>query len=241
MRPEKKDGLLTGKRSRPKGFVVTIDGPAASGKSTTARLVAEKRGWIYLDTGAMYRALSVAVLDRGLPLDKPSAIGRLAGKVHIELNASPAGTQVKVDGKDVTSRIRLPEIDRAVGPVCEIRRVREVMVTLQRKIASGRDLVAEGRDMGTVVFPDADLKFFMIASMEARARRRQKELEAKGIHVNLSDVMREIEERDKRDSEREHSPLMKAKDAIEIDTTRLSIDEQADFILDRINRKRDLK
>jgi cytidylate kinase len=199
-------------------------------------MVAERLGWLYLDTGAMYRAMAVKVLRRGIPLDDTSSIGRLAGEMEIVLHPSDDGTRVCIDGEDVTSDLRTPEIDRCVGPVCEVPEVREAMVALQRRIGGAGNVIAEGRDMGTVVFPDADLKFFMLASLESRAERRRADLARQGIEVLLEDVMSDIRRRDQRDAGRPQSPLKKAKDAVIIDTTHMSIQEQVDFVVEHIHR-----
>lgn len=219
-------------------FIVTLDGPAASGKSTTARLVAEKMGWLYLDTGAMYRAMAVKVVRRGVDLDKQSAIAEIAKGSDVRLEPTSEKTRVFIDGHEVTDAIRMPEIDQAVGPVCEVPFVREMMVDLQRKIGQGTNLVAEGRDMGTVVFPNAPLKFYVIASIEARAKRRLCDLKKKGIDISLAQLMEDIRKRDERDSGRSHSPLKPADDAIELDTSNRTIDEQVKFIVDHIDHKR---
>jgi len=214
--------------------IITIDGPAASGKSTTARKAAGRLGWLYLDTGAMYRAVTVKVLDQGVALTDADAIGELAQDTIIELVPSVEGTAVYVDGKDVTSRIRTPEIDGAVGPVCEVARVREKLVGLQRNIGGRGRVVAEGRDMGTVVFPGARYKFYMTASIQDRAERRQKDLEKQGIAVSLAELEQQIRQRDARDSSRENSPMVQAEDAVLIDTSDMSVDEQVDFIVCRV-------
>lgn len=221
-----------------KYIIVTLDGPAASGKSTTARLVAKKMGWLYLDTGAMYRAMAVKTVRNGIALDDPSAIAEIARGSEVRLEPTDEKTRVFIDGDEVTEAIRTPEIDKAVGPVCEVPLVREMMVDLQRKISEGANLVAEGRDMGTVVFPDAPLKFYMIASIEARAKRRLEDLKQKGIEIPLAQLMEDIRKRDERDSGRSHSPLKPADDAIELDTSDLSIDEQVQLIIDHIDEKK---
>ena len=227
--------------SKKQGFIATIDGPAASGKSTTARMVAHRLGWLYLDTGAMYRALTLKVLQEKIPLDNTKEIGHLAETTKIDLLPSDENTKVILDGEDVSMDIRLPKVDKAVGPVCEIPTVRKVMVASQRKLGEKGNIVAEGRDMGTVVFPNADLKFFMVASLKERAKRRQKDLAEQGINVSVEDLMGEIERRDKRDSNRENSPLKKAKDALVIDTTEMNIEEQITFVIDKIQQKREQK
>jgi len=216
---------------------VTIDGPAASGKSTTARRVAEELGWLYLDTGAMYRAMAVKALDSGIPLSDVAAIGKLADRTAVRLEMTSGGMRVLVDEQDVSARIRTPEVDRAVGPVCEVPRVREVMVALQRAAAAQGDLIAEGRDMGTVVFPGADLKFYMMASLEARAARRRRDMQKQGLEMTLEELAEEIRIRDERDSRRANSPLVPAPDAVAVDTTRMTVEEQNCFILERIREK----
>ncbi|MBN1893309.1 (d)CMP kinase [bacterium] len=228
---------MPGKSVSGKGFVVTIDGPAASGKSTTARKVAEELGWLYLDTGAMYRAMAVKALDSGILPADAAAIGKLAEQTLVRLENTGGGMHVLVDGRDVSDRIRTPEVDRAVGPVCEVSRVREVMVALQRAAAAQGNLIAEGRDMGTVVFPAADLKFYMMASLEARAGRRRLDMEKQGLKMTVEELAEEIRIRDERDSGRTNSPLVPAPDAIAVDTTRMTVEEQTRFILGRIREK----
>jgi cytidylate kinase len=220
-------------------MVVTIDGPAASGKSITARLVAQKLGWIYLDTGAMYRAVTVHVLSSKISLEDEKNIGKLIDCITLDLIPSHEGMRILLNNREVTSEIRTPEVDKAVGPVCEVPRVREMMVRQQRMMADKGNLVAEGRDMGTVVFPEADLKFFMIASIEGRARRRQKDLEKQKLQIPLEIIVKEIKRRDQRDSERSHSPLKKAKDAIILDTTDMNINQQVAFVLKHIEKIKD--
>ncbi|MBN2417483.1 (d)CMP kinase [bacterium] len=216
---------------------VTIDGPAASGKSTTARLVAEKLGWIYLDTGAMYRSVALKVLRAGMSLEDTAGIARAAEEADIRLIPDSRGTRVILDGQDVTHDIRTADVDRAVGPVCEVPRVRELMVALQRTAGERGDLVAEGRDMGTVVFPDAFLKFYMQATVEERALRRKRELAGRGIERPLDEIRDDIVRRDARDSQRSNSPLKRAEDACDIDTTRMSIAEQVKFVTEQIKLK----
>lgn len=218
-------------------FVVVIDGPAASGKSTTAKKVAQQLGWIYLDTGAMYRAMAVKTVQKGIALDDTQSISEIAESVQLNLEVEKDGNHVFVDGEDVTHLIRTPEIDKAVGPVCEVPKIREVMVAQQRKIAEGHCIVAEGRDMGTVVFPNADLKYYMEASIKARAERRLKDMKARSVDITLEELEADIERRDKRDSSRAHSPLKPADDAIHLDTTLLTIDEQSKLILVDIENK----
>jgi cytidylate kinase len=221
----------------PRRFVVTLDGPAASGKSTTARRVAESLGWLYLDTGAMYRAVALKVLRAGVPFGEAERIAGIAGGCRIDLLHGPEGLSVRLDGEDVTSQIRTPEVDKAVGPVCEIAAVREVLVPQQRAFAEKGPLVSDGRDQGTVVFPDADLKFFVTATLDERARRRKRDQEAEGISVPIETLERDIAARDERDSRRLHSPLRPAEDAVRLDTTGLSLDEQVETVLTAVRRK----
>lgn len=218
-------------------MIVTIDGPAASGKSTTAKEVAKKLGWIYLDTGAMYRAMALKVLKEKITLSDTKAIGRLIEKTEIDLIPGEKIMQVLLDKEDVTDEIRFPEVDEAVGPVCEVPIVRRVMVQKQREIAKKGNLITEGRDMGTVVFPDAEYKFFMLASIEERAKRRRQDLLKKGIDIPLDTLKKRIEIRDQRDSNRNLSPLIPAKDAIVVDTTSMTISMQVDFILKIIQKE----
>lgn len=221
---------------KKKGFILTIDGPAASGKSTTARLVAEKMGWLYLDTGAMYRALTVKVLRENIFIDDHKEIGLLADRSSIELIQGSNGIKVLLDNEDISSLIRTPEIDKAVGPVCEVPHVREVLVSLQRDLSINGSIVAEGRDMGTVVFPEADLKIFMTASIEDRAERRLKDMKKSGVNVSREELIKQIKNRDKRDAERAQSPLKQAEDSIIIDTSKKNIAEQVNFVLRQIER-----
>lgn len=215
-------------------FILTIDGPAASGKSTTARKIANKLNWLYLDTGAMYRAMAVKVLKKGIALDNAAAIGKIADETEISIQQTKNGIKIFLDREDITNKIRTPEIDRAVGPVCEVPQVREVLVVQQRKIGSKGNIVAEGRDMGTVVFPHADLKIFLIASLQSRAERRFKDMKKMGLDITKEKLIQEIKKRDQRDSKRTHSPLKKAEDCLVLDTTHLSINQQVDFILNKI-------
>ncbi|MCK5149078.1 (d)CMP kinase [bacterium] len=213
---------------------MVIDGPAASGKSTTARRAAKELAWLYMDTGAMYRAITVKVLRLDIGLDDKDTIATLAENIDIKLEPVEDGVRVYLDGDEISEEIRTPEVDKAVGPICEIARVRECMVDLQRQLGSAGNVVAEGRDMGTIVFPDAPLKFYMNASIEARAERRRIDQEKKGIKVDLEALKADIAARDYRDSNREHSPLMAAEGAIHVDTTDLTIEAQVAFIVGQV-------
>jgi cytidylate kinase len=219
-----------------KHLVIAIDGPAGSGKSSTAKLVAEHLGILHLDTGAMYRAVTLKCLRHGLPHRDNAAISALVKDTEISFTGAPAAMRVWMDGEDVTAAVRSDEVTKNVSDYCAVPVVRTVLVELQRKIGSGRSLVCEGRDIGTVVFPDARLKFFMVASDEERAKRRQKDFAAMGIEKSIKELVDEIRTRDHKDSSRENSPLCKADDAIELDTTTLTLEEQVQFIIDRAKR-----
>ena len=227
------------KLSGKKSFVIAIDGPAASGKSTTAYLLAKKLDFLYLDTGAMYRALTWKALQEGIDLKKEDRLSEMAEKTNIEIfpKEESFGTCVFVDGKDISSLIRTPEVTRWVSVLSKVPGVREAMVKLQRKIACNRSVVAEGRDIGTVVFPEADVKIFLVASLEERARRRWKELNEKGIFCTKEEIKKELELRDKIDSEREVAPLRKAPDAFLVDNTNLDTAQTLKKILGIVKSK----
>lgn len=216
---------------RPRKLVIAIDGPAASGKSTTARLVAERLGYVHVDTGAMYRAVTLKVLRAGLSPEDRESIAALLTTTRVELRNMGGALRIFLDGVDVTGPIRTQEVTRAVSAVSRLREVRTAMVREQRAMGKDGGIVLEGRDIGTVVFPDADLKFFIIAGIEARALRRQRELQEKGTRADLEELKREIAERDRLDSSRAESPLRKAEGAIEIDTSDLSIEEQVNQVV----------
>lgn len=209
-------------------IVVAIDGPAGSGKSTTARLLAGKLGYIYIDTGAMYRAVTLFWLRRNLPLEE-EVICKLLPNISISFENDGGNLRIYLNSEDVTQEIRTPKVTNFVSPVSAIKCVREHLVAQQRKLGEHGGVVMDGRDIGTAVFPDAELKIYLVASLEARIHRRLLELNQKGIEVSVEDVRMQIVERDIIDSTRQHSPLQKAKDAIEIDTTNLSIEEQVDI------------
>ena len=214
-----------------KKLVIAIDGPAAAGKSTTSKLVAKRLEYLHVNTGAMYRAMTLKVLESNISLDETDEIGRLAQKTEIRLVQNDDELRVVLDGRDVTRAIRSRAVTKAVSPVSSIDKVRTVMVREQRKIGREGGIVLEGRDIGTVVFPDADLKIFMIADVDERARRRKKDLETQGTNVPIDELVEEITQRDLKDSRREISPLRKADDAIIVDTSNMTIEEQVDFIV----------
>lgn len=213
-------------------FVIAIDGPAGSGKSTVAKEVAKKLGFIYVDTGAMYRALTLKAIKKNIDLTDSGALIDLAKntKIHLETNKN-FELSVKIDGKDVSEEIRTPFITNSVKHVACIAGVRREMVNLQRRAASEKGAVLEGRDIGTVVFPDADVKIYLDASIDERVKRRYKELIVKTPDIAIEEVKKDVAARDKSDEERSVGPLKKADDAILIDTTKLTIPEVVDKIL----------
>lgn len=214
-----------------KQIQIAIDGPAAAGKSTIAKIVAEKLGYIYIDTGAMYRAITLKALNDGIDLADNTEAGQLLSHTEIDLYPSENGQLVFLDGQDVTETIRLQRVTQAVSEMAAHELVRKRMVEMQQLLAEGRGVVMDGRDIGTHVLPQAELKVFMSASVEERARRRFEENERRNIHIPLAELQKEIALRDKMDSEREFAPLKRAEDAIFLDTTPLTIKEAADAIL----------
>jgi cytidylate kinase len=217
-----------------KNLVIAIDGPAASGKSSTSKLAAKRLGYVYVDTGAMYRAMTLKVLDHKIQLGDQQAIIDLAEKTAIELRVCDGDLKVFLDNQDVTEKIRSLQVTRAVSAVSAIQDVRHLMVREQRKMGERGGIVVEGRDIGTVVFPNADLKIYMVADVERRAKRRQKDLEQQGVSVDLDELIGEIRERDEKDSGRHVSPLRKAEDAVVLDTSTLSIEDQVEFIVKNV-------
>lgn len=220
---------------------IAIDGPAGSGKSTTAKLVAKALGLLPIDTGAMYRAVALKVLREKIDPHDEEKVVEIAGKVNIEQKLENGEIHTYLDGEDVSTAIRTPEVNNTVSIISAYPGVRKKMVELQRKLAKAGGVVLEGRDIGTVVLPDADLKVYMIASLEERARRRLKELKEKGMDVSLEDVKQEILMRDEMDSKREYSPLKIPEDAFILDTTNLTVEEQVEKILKEVERRFGLK
>ncbi len=214
-----------------KKIIIALDGPAGSGKSTSAKIASEKLGYIYIDTGAMYRAVTYSWLQMELPIEEKYAEEVIA-KTTIELKITENGQGTFVNGQDVSKEIRTPEVTKAVSPVSAMGYVREKMVEQQREMGKGGGVIMDGRDIGTVVFPNAELKIFFVADPEIRAIRRQKELIAKGENVTVEEIKAQIIARDKYDSEREISPLKQADDAIMIDNTQMSLDEQSNKIVE---------
>ena len=205
---------------RPSGLVVAIDGPSGAGKSTVGRALAERLGYTYIDTGAMYRALAWKALRNSVPLDSDSDLAALSQATSLEL--VDGGRRVRVDRADVTAEIRTPEVSAAASRVSVHGGVRRDMVARQRAMGQGGGVVLDGRDIGTAVFPDAEVKFYLDADPAQRARRRHEELQRAGASVSLQTVEREVRQRDHADSHRAESPLVRAADAIDLDTTTLA-------------------
>ena len=213
--------------------ILTIDGPSGSGKGTISRRIAKQLGWHYLDSGALYRVLAMAAQNHGLALDDAESLATLAAHldVQFELAVDPADDAVQLEGENVTAMLRSEACGKAASQVAAILSVRQALLERQRAFAEPPGLVADGRDMGTVVFPGAQAKVFLTASVQARAQRRYNQLKEKGLSANLADVLREIGERDERDSSRAVAPLKPAENAIILDTTKLSIDEVVDTVM----------
>lgn len=215
-------------------MIITIDGPAGAGKSTVARALARRLGFRHLDTGAMYRAVALAGLKRGIDWSDPQALADLARQVHIEWD----GQRLLLDGQDVTATVRTSEVTRVTRYAADNPEVRAYLVELQRALADGHDVVTEGRDQGTVAFPDAACKFFLTASAEERARRRAADLAAQGETVDLQRVRQAIEQRDREDATRPVGPLARAPDAIEISTDGRSVEEVVEQLAALVEARR---
>jgi len=214
-------------------LVITIDGPAASGKSTVARLLAGELGASFLDTGAMYRAVTLAAMQAGVDLTDQEKLLDVAETTEFHFSVEEGEMTVKIDGVDVTERIRTPQVTANARHIASAAKVREKLVQMQRQFAAGRQkIVTEGRDQGTVAFGDADMKFYLTADAVERARRRQTELRAKGGDESIEQIKEAIEERDRSDENRTVGPLKPASDAIVIDTTNLSIEQVVEKLLD---------
>ena len=218
-------------------MIIAIDGPAASGKSTSAKLLAKELGYLYLDTGAMYRCIAFSILENKIDISNQDSLAKFLKNFEIDLKKTNNNLSFFVNGKNVTNKIRKSDVSQKVSEVSAIPIIREYMVRIQRIFTKNNSCVMEGRDIGTVVFPNAEFKFFFIASNEVRAKRRQLELESLGEKKSLVNLMHEIKKRDKFDSERGHSPLRKAFNAIEVNTTNMTIDEQVNFMFSKIKLK----
>jgi len=213
-----------------KGLIIAIDGPAASGKSTTAQLLAEKLGYVYIDTGAMYRACALKAKKMGIDINDEESIRELLDDIDIRIENHNSKNRIFLDGEDVSEDIRADDISALASAISAIPAVRYKMVELQRKMGEKGGVILDGRDIGTFVFPTAEVKFFLTASPEVRAKRRWLELQQKGINKDFSEVLADLVKRDNNDSQRALAPLKKADDAIEVDTSNMTIEEQTDCL-----------
>ena len=216
---------------RANGLVIAIDGPSGAGKSTVSRLLAQRLGYLQIDTGAMYRAVAYLLQQAGIDPDDLTAVEGLCREVDIRLEQVDGQQRVYANGLDVTTQIRTPEMSLMTSRVSALRPVREAMLQAQRRMGARGGVVLEGRDIGTVVFPDADVKFFLSASAAERGRRRYLELAAKGEQVTLEETIQAVDDRDQQDSQRDLAPLRQAEDAVAIDSSSRSIDEVLDSMV----------
>jgi cytidylate kinase len=213
-------------------MIIAIDGPAGAGKSTVAKLIAQKLGFLYVDTGAMYRALTLKALREKIDSKDTTRIIQMVLRSQIDLSNNPDGSlSVFLDSMDVSDKIRQPQVTKLVSEIARIKEVREEMLRVQRRLGKGKDSVLDGRDIGTVVFPDADKKFYIDAQFQVRVARRYKELIDLGQEITREDVALDLANRDRIDSTREIAPLKKADDAVYIDTTDMTIDQVVDKVL----------
>lgn len=216
---------------------IAIDGPAGAGKSTISKFVAAQLGYLYIDTGAMYRAVAYKAIRSGVNIDNAEEVEAMAQKTDIELKITETGQAIFLDGKDVTTKIRTPEVSMAASKVSAIGGVRKALVALQRKIAGSGNVIMDGRDIGTVVLPDAQVKIFLTATSEDRAMRRYLELKEKGVEVSYQSVLEDMEKRDWQDTHRAESPLKAADDAVVIDTSGQTLGESVQIITDFVKSR----
>ena len=221
-----------------KHIAIAIDGPSGAGKSTLARMAAKKLGFIYVDTGALYRTVGLYVLRQGADLKDAGAIGALLPDIRVEMRYDSAGAQrMLLNGEDVSELIRTPEVSMAASNVSALPPVRAFLLDTQRRMAEQHDVIMDGRDIGTVVLPEAEVKIFLTASAKERAIRRWRELREKGIDTDLEAVLRDIEQRDRNDSSRDIAPLRPADDAVMCDTTELDLDASLELIVDIVKQR----
>jgi len=218
-------------------MIIAIDGPAASGKSTTAIGVAKRLGITYLDTGAMYRAVTFGLIENDIKFEDSSELDNYLKQIKLRLSETKSGVIINLDGRNISKEIRSSKVTENVSEVSALKKVRDSMVLIQRKMAKKNDCILEGRDIGTVVFPNADFKFFLIADQIVRAKRRQNDLKKMGEQKSIDNVTTDIIKRDHKDSTRKHSPLIKSENAIIIDTSNLGINKVIDKIVNIVNKK----
>jgi cytidylate kinase len=222
-------------------MIIAIDGPAGSGKSTVAKFIAKRLNYRYIDTGSMYRAVAWSAEKKDIDLSDENAVGQWVTQLKIEFVADPAGQQVKVNGENATGLLKNEVVGRGAAKVAAQKRVREILVAKQQEIGESGDVVMDGRDIGTQVFPNAELKFFMDADAEERGKRRYLELKEKNLDVDLENIIAEIKQRDHEDRTRAISPLCPAEDAIKIDTTKFAIEEVIDKVMEQIHLKKEIQ
>ncbi len=214
--------------------IITIDGPAGSGKSTIARLLAKRLGFTYLDTGALYRAVAYEIKDKGIDIKDRKRLYEIVKNMDLMFEYDKDDTLIYVNGIEVSEQLRTPEMDMLSSRISKIKEVREALLELQRKLAEKGKVIAEGRDMGTVVFPRAKIKFFLTATLKERAKRRYIQLKEKGVDVEFKKIMKDLKRRDEQDTSRAIAPLRAAKDAIIIDTTELGVQEVLERLIFKI-------
>ena len=223
--------------SKRKRLTIAIDGPSGAGKSTVARLLAKRLGYVYIDTGAMYRSVAFRVKEKSISLKDESALNQLASSLHIDFVTEGEQTHVFCDGEDITSAIRTPEISRLASSISKQKGVRKALVQMQREMGKEGGVILEGRDIGTVVFPGADVKFYLDAESDKRVRRRYDEMVEKGVKVDFKETEEELVQRDHNDMHRIHSPLKKADDALFIDSSHRSVEEVVEEMVRMVKAK----
>ena len=219
------------------GFIVAIDGPAGSGKGTITKLVAEKRNLVSIDTGAMYRCVALDCLNNGIDVEDIEGIERILDKIQIELKKIDGAQKVFLNGEDVSKEIREPRVDEVVAKFAAVKQIRDKVTPMQREMGKTQNIIMEGRDIGTVVFPNADVKIFLDCSIEERANRRYKQNLEKGIQMTYEEVLENIKERNRLETERDVAPFVKPEDAVTVDSTNLSINEVVEEVLKIIDEK----